>query len=441
MVFGYTPLDPLVVLLGTLLAVWYLSQNPLKLLGFMPVALSLWFFVPLVTNLTLWQTVPLLLTARIFLKGIYLPKSARPVILILLVCLVVSSFYALAFGADAIRASIRIVFYSGVFATFVFAYEMGRKPEAYEVFLKGFVVLGAIYAVYGVYQIFAFYTGLPLRGIVYSASGGSIMAFEGGLLRINSFANEPKRLGYVLFLSAVACFFLAQIRRESLARKLKLLGVGIFGVSILTFAGSYFLAIALFVVGALLMYPSRAVVYCFCVLVVAATISILIPELGVLEAIQHGYEERAAEVEVGLDGAVVYRQEFYAWDYLASNPLFSFTGVGIGQYFSELNKAYGVGVGFNEFGGLVPLNSNFLEMLFDLGAVAATLFYGGLVVLIFRLRKSRETFFCLSLLFLLVQSLTILNLLFIALFAGVAMGRLSLKKSAALEKPALLAAK
>jgi hypothetical protein len=40
MVFGYTPLDPLVVLWGTLLAIWYLQKAPVKLIGFMPTALS-----------------------------------------------------------------------------------------------------------------------------------------------------------------------------------------------------------------------------------------------------------------------------------------------------------------------------------------------------------------------------------------------------------------
>jgi hypothetical protein len=48
------------------------------------------------------------------------------------------------------------------------------------------------------------------------------------------------------------------------------------------------------------------------------------------------------------------------------------------------------------------------------------------------LRRAGETFFCLSLLFLVVQSLTILNLLFIVFFAGVAMGRLVLHRKVAL---------
>jgi hypothetical protein len=108
MVFGYTPLDPLVVLWGTLLAIWYLQKAPVKLIGFMPTALSLWFFVPVVTNLTLWQTVPLLLTGRILLKGGWrLPRSIQPMIFILMMIFAISAGFALVAGADGTRAIIR----------------------------------------------------------------------------------------------------------------------------------------------------------------------------------------------------------------------------------------------------------------------------------------------------------------------------------------------
>lgn len=428
MVFGYTPLDPLVVLLGTVITIWYLSRNAVKLLGFMPTALSLWFFVPLVTNLTLWQVVPLLLAGRLLIKGIFLPRFAWLVVMALVFCFISSTVYAFISGTDVTRALIRVIYYTGVLATLFFTYEMGRRPEAYEILLKGFVVVGLVYAAYGAYQFLAFYTGLPVRGIVYSATSGGVMAFEAGLLRINSFANEPKRLGYVLFISALACIFLARMRPARRARQLRLAAIGVFGVSLLTFAGSYYFTIAIFIGCVFFLYPSRVSGYIFCALALVGGILLMIPDLGVLEVIQHGYERRAAEVEIGLDGNVVYRQEFYAWDYLANNPLSFLTGTGVGQYFSVLNKTYGQGVGYNELGGLMPLNSNFLEMVFDFGVIAATLFYVSLVVLIFKLRRAGEMFFCVSLLFLLVQSLTILNLLFIVFLSGAAMGRLSLKQ-------------
>ena len=120
MVFGYTPIDPLVVLLGTVITIWYLSRNAVKLLGFMPIALSLWFFVPLVTNLTLWQVVPLLLTGRLLLKGVFLPRFAWLVVMFLVFCFLSSTAYAFISGTDITRALIRVVYYSGVLATLFF---------------------------------------------------------------------------------------------------------------------------------------------------------------------------------------------------------------------------------------------------------------------------------------------------------------------------------
>lgn len=426
MLYGYTLLDPLVVLCGTFLTIYYLQRNTLRLIGYLPAAFSLWFFVPTITNLTLWQVVPLLLIVRFFLKGqIHIPYRVQSVFIILSVILSLSLIFALIAGDDAIRAIIRFIYYLGAFAIFSFAYEMGRKPEAYNVLLKGLVIVGFIYSIYGVYQIIAYYSGLPLRGIVYTASGESVMAFEGGLLRINSLANEPKRLGYVLFLSAIACFFLARASQGFRQARLRFSAVFIFAVSTLTFAGSYYLAILLFLAIVILVYPSKATVFSFIFLLVITFIFIAFPHISIVETIKHGFDRRMNEIEVGLDGVIVYRQEIFAWDYLDKNPLAYLTGVGIGQYYSVLNSAYGPGAGFNENGALMPLNSNFLEMVFDLGIFFTIIIYGGLSMLIVKLRYANENFFCVSIIFLVAQSFSILNLLFLVLFAGAAMGRLS----------------
>lgn len=429
MIFGYTPLDPLVVLIGTVVALHYLQKKPIRLIGFLPAALSLWFFFPTITNLTLWQTVPILLTGRQFLRGNnYFPHSAKPVLGFLLLTFAGSVFYALMIGSDGTRTAIRIVYYLGVIALFLFAYEMGRKPECYEMLLKGLVAIGLIYALYGVYQIFAYYANLPLRGIVYDASSPGFMAKEGGIPRINSLTNEPKRLGYVLFLSGLACFFLARMRPARRARQLCWAGYGISAVSTMTFAGSYFLAVALFATAALLIYPSRVTKYFLGAGALLFVAMIAFPDLAFFESIQIGYERRVYEIEVGLDGTKVYRQEFFARDYLRNNPFSGFIGVGLGQYFSVLNREYGAGVGYTYNGSLAPMNSNFLEMVFDFGGVTALVLYASLFLLILLLRRAGETFLCLSLLFLVLQSFTILVLLFVALFAGVGLGRLQRRK-------------
>jgi len=426
MVFGYTPFDPLVVFGGTFYTGWLLKKNAVRLIGFLPMALSLYFFIPLTTYLTLWQTVPLILTARAFLKGNFkAPSRSKLFLTLLIVAFIGSTLYAVIGGADHTRALIRAVYYLGVLTTFSFCYEMGQRDDAYHIFLKGLAAVGLVYSIYGLYQIVATPIGLPVRGILRGTYGAD-MAYEYGFVRINSLANEPKRLGYVLFVSALACFFLAS-REVKSARKWKVSGGFIFLISLFTFAGSYFLSLALFTMLSILIYPTRLTKYFLVAAVALVTLSYMLPSLGLIEAVQYGYERRLNEVETGLDGDVVYRQEFFAWDYLKQHPLYAISGVGIGQYFSVLSKEYGPGVGYNEYGGLLPLNSELLTLILDLSGVVAIMFYCAIAVLIWKLRRAGERFLCLSLLFLVVQSLTILTLQFMVMFAGISLAKLSVR--------------
>lgn len=426
MIFGYTPFDPLVVLIGTAMALWFLSKRPMRLVPYLPTALSLYFFIPTVTLLTLWQTVPMLLTARLVVLGkLHLPGRARTVIAVCGLAFAASSAYAVTAGDDSARAVIRIVYYLGILALFSFSYEMGRRPEAHELLLKGFVVIGIVYTAYGLYQIVAIETGLPVRGILRGTSGAD-MAYEYGLVRINSLANEPKRLGYVMFMSAMACLFFVRSRPRH-ARRMKVAAISILALSLFTFAGSYFLAIAIFAGAALFLYPTRIAKYAALLLALGAAATGFFPELGVFDTLQHGYERRLEEVEIGVDGERVYRQEFFAWEYIKTNPISALFGVGMGQYFTELYQAYGPGVGINRYGTLIPMNSTFLETLLDLGGPVAILLYVSLAWLIWRLRQAGEAFLSLGLLFLTVQSLTILTLQFIVVIAGLGLARLHAK--------------
>lgn len=424
MIFGYTPYDPLVVLLGTVMALRFLIKRPVRLVPYLPTALSLYFFIPTVTLLTLWQTVPMLLTARLLvLQRLRLPAgSGAAVIAVCSLAIIGSAAYAVTFGDDITRALIRVVYYLGILALFSFCYEMGRRPEAYELLLKGFVIIGIVYALYGLYQIIAMKTGLPVRGILRGTHAAD-MAYEYGLVRINSLANEPKRLGYVMFLSVLACIFLAQIHPKK-ATRLRGVAIFILAMSLFTFSGSYFFAIAIFVGVALVLYPTRITGYAALLLALGAPTMGFFSESGFLDALQYGYERRLEEVEIGLDGTRVYRQEFYAWDYLEIHPITAVLGVGMGQYFIELYQAYGPGVGIDGLGNLVPMNSTFLETVYDLGGLVAILLYFSLALLIWRLRQAGETFLCLGLLFLTVQSLTVLTLQFIVVFAGMGLSRL-----------------
>lgn len=427
MLFGYTPFDPLVVLGSTAYTVYLLSRNPVRLIGWMPAALSFYFFMPFITLLTLWQVVLLILTGRAFFQlRLRAAPFAQPVFLVVFLAFVMSSIYGVFVGLDGTRAAIRILYYLGLFALMSFAYEMGRRPDCLQVLLKGLALTGVVLAVYGLYQIVAIQVGLPVRGIVRGTQGAQ-MAFENGILRINSFASEPKRLGYILFLGALACVFWARLQPQH-GRRLWLAALGIFAMSLFTFAASYFAAVFLFVCAAVLLYPSRATIYFFGLLVMGAMAMVVFPDLGIYESLEHGYERRLEEVETGLDGQRVYRQEFFAQDYLARHPLAAIFGVGLGQYFVTLYQEYGVGVGFNGYGGLVPMNSTFLELVLDLGGAVAVLFYLAIAALIWQLRRAGEHFLCLALLFVTVQSLTILTVPFMVFFGGLGTARLVVRR-------------
>lgn len=427
MIFGYTPFDPLVVLAGALLAIHFLVKNPMRLMAWLPVAMSLYFFIPTITFLTLWQVVPLLLLARVLLTGrVFVPVSAQPIFAMFVIAFLVSFSFVLISDGDIGRAVIRALNYSGMFALFSFSYEMGRKPETHHLFLKGMVIVGVVYAGYGVYQIFAMTVGLPFRGIVRGTQTVQ-MASEMGIPRINSLASEPKRLGYVLFLSGLACFALGRMEQEK-QRKLNLAGIAVVAVSLFTLSGSYFFSIVVFLIVTAILYPVRYAkfVLLICLVVVAALV--FAGDSGLIEAISAGNQRRLAEIEVGLDGEVVYRQEFYATDFLSNHPKSTLFGVGVGQYFTALSDTYGEGVGYSNKGSIIPLNSNFLELVLDFGGIIAVLFYGTIGLVVWRLHVAGEHFYCLGLLFLSIQSFSLLTLGFLTLFLGIGAGRLTLHR-------------
>lgn len=423
MIFGYTLLDPVVVLVFAAMALYLLARAPVRLLPWLPTALTAYFFIPVVTLLSVGQVVSLILTARMFIRGrIAAAPRFMPVLVLMLVCFLISAAIGFLSGEDLTRTLLRASYYLGLLAVFAFSFEMLRKQGAYEVFVKGLAYLGIALAIYGLYQVLAVFAGLPLRGIVRGLYGAQI-AFEGGLLRINSFASEPKRLGYVMFVCALACFEWARLN-PSIRGKYTRWGYLVLATSALTFAGSYFIALVFFLLFMVVLFPSRATKLVFAGLAGLLILS-AVPETRLAEIAQDAYERRAQEVEVGLDGTKVYRQEFYAEDFLANNPQAILFGVGLGQYYSVLNREYGPGVGYGEDGeSLVPLNSAVLETLFDLSGIFALLMYSALAWLIWRLRRMGEKFLCLALLFVVLQSFTIQSLAFVAMLAGAASARL-----------------
>jgi hypothetical protein len=91
----------------------------------------------------------------------------------------------------------------------------GRVDEALTAFIRG----GAVAAAFGVYQLVAFYTGLP-QVVPYEAQSG-------GLGRISSFSYEAGYFGYFLILVIAALFARSALRREAVNRKHLLMFLGV----------------------------------------------------------------------------------------------------------------------------------------------------------------------------------------------------------------------
>jgi len=389
--------------------------------------LTLYFFIPLFTLVTMWQTVPLLLAARATFKTKFrIGGLAKAIYVILIFSVTYSSIYAFAFGTEPSRAVIRVLFYAGMLGLISFGFEMGARADSYAILLKGLAVLGALLAAYGIYQITASYLGLPFRGIL---RGGFRVAtaFEAGLPRINSLASEPKRLGYVLLISSISCYYLAKADFRRL-KYLIVLGVAILGSSVFTFSGSYFAATALSAGALILIYGRNSLGFVFGVAVFVFGIAIAFQETSISEALFMGFDRRADELEVGLDGKFVYRQEFFAWDYLVRFPHVLLYGVGMGQYNSVFSDFYGFRAGVDQYGNIIPLNSNALELVFDFGLLTTIGIYFVIALLVHKLRRAGEDFFCVVLVILTMQSFTILTMHFIALFVGLGGGRLWLSR-------------
>ncbi|MDP2738101.1 MAG: hypothetical protein Q8O82_05145 [Pseudorhodobacter sp.] len=429
MLYGYSFLDPLVVISGSLLAIRLIATNPIRLVGFLPAALSLYFFIPTVTLLTLWQIVPMMLIARAFLQGrIAFPASLKPIFALFAFALLISAGYGYFAGNDANRSLLRLVYYLGIMGLMAFGYEMGRRPESYDALVRGFAVIASVYAVYGVYQIIALHFGLPFRGIVYGKDGVGFPVIQ-GLPRINALANEPKRLGFVLFVGALAFFELAGSGSAHRRKQRIFYGVMTLLVSVLTLSTSYFVAVAMLAVGALVLYPDRAVrilPLIVLVLVVALPIG---AQFGLLDIVVQIAESRTSEFTLGTDASIVYRQEFFGQEYIVEHPWRFFGGVGLGQYFSVLFSEFGPGVGYTEAGGLAPFNSVFLEIIYDLGGVLAIMFYALMGTLVLKLKRTGMDFLALTLLFLMLQSISIQTLQFMALVGGIGLGRNTIRRS------------
>ena len=437
MALGHGLLDYVVV---TLVAFWTLRlllKRPERMLIWLPLFLTIDFFIPMGTQLTPSRFVPFMLGAWLLHRG-WLAPPPRYAAIVLSATIVILVSFSFSFVIDdaGTRPFFRLLHYLSLILVFLFVVRVSDKKLFIEYAVWGLFLAGLIHGAYAFYQQFADIVGLPYRGIVYSASGTSVAVHAGSGLRVNGLADEPKRLGYILFSATIiaAYFFLRKDRQDILAplgslskifrSSLVLLTTGLLLsiASLMTYSGSFFAAVALTGFILVLSFSARtwALMGAGAIFLLAG--SFMAPDITdrYVGAIQELADSRINEFEVGLDGKKIYRQEFFAQDLVENNPMSLVWGVGLGRYNIVLYEKYGTGAGFGELGGIAPLNSQFFEIGFDIGLPGLVILFLGVSFLSIRIGRNSPLNFALStvLIFLTLQSLFIDNKFYVAFVAA-----------------------
>tara|TARA_B100001057_G_scaffold121936_1_gene120782 strand:- start:431 stop:1528 length:1098 start_codon:yes stop_codon:yes gene_type:complete len=307
--------------------------------------------------------------------------------LVFFIVLLISAFvgtYTTAYFRDLLsspqlntRLFVQIVSYFNVLLIFLIVRRECIVLGNADKLLKSFVWTTTILTIYGFYQYFANQLGLPFRGIVYSEGGvgtASVKTIDDIMFRVNSFANEPKRLTYFMVIGILILLKFKSYYFSYLGRPFTwLLIIGHIVILWWTYSTSIYFSVAVFLLGLLIYsifinYNPR--------LLGTLIFSMLIGGVGYL------YQEQEVEelYEVRVVDQLEYeevRQEYYGWDYMVKYPGHFVTGLGPGMYNFALALEFpGLG-GLSSNGRILkPYNSALLVYLFDFGIV-------GFIVMLF----------------------------------------------------------
>jgi len=428
MASGFGMIDYFVVLLSLALTAYFMATKPERLLLLLPTFLTIDFFIPFGSQLTPGRLVPLMIVAWVLVNygALRTRKYSRWIGAAVFVILA-SFFYALIAGDAGLRSVLRALNYVNLVLIFLFVYHTAEDKRTFALAVWGLAIAGMLHGGYAVYQLIAHKIGLPFRGIVYNEFGSGVVSELAGAFRINGLADEPKRLGYILFAAALAAAWLLTLRKTTLRQRriLHVTAWGCLGVSLLTYSTSYYTAVTIWM--ALYFLISA---WARKLAVLAAGALLVVP--SALTTASNWFADtalsRSEEVAQGLDARFVYRQEFYAQALLEDNPVAALTGVGLGRYNKVIEEEYGVGAGLSLEGFIKPLNSQVLEVVLDLGLPGLLLLYGAAAALIWRLgrRGSQRLLVGGIVSFLAIQSVLIGNLPYLVFSMGMAAALLGL---------------
>tara|TARA_B100000809_G_scaffold201247_1_gene201797 strand:- start:2095 stop:3438 length:1344 start_codon:yes stop_codon:yes gene_type:complete len=404
-------------------AFWAGQTKPHRILYILPACLSCFFFIPVGSNLTADKLVP-----TVFIISVVLSKgssyfalqnknsnnwSGKMWLLIafsIVIGLIYTDFYVQHVKSPlfSTRMLIQVISYINFMLIFIILRKECSKLNGKNILLKSFIITTSILCLYGLYQHFAHQFGWPYRGIVYSANKTGFGGFSNSkdfIFRVNSLANEPKRLTYFL---VIGLLILLKYKKDVLTKinfiiyyfLILLHGIVLW----LTYATSIYIILTIFI--AFLM------IYTFFIKfnkILFRQLSI-ITLLGLATFIyQKKYIKTLYEVRVGkqIDDEEI-RAEVKGQEFILNYPEMFILGLGPGNYNFALSKEYPEEAGLSEQGRiLIPFNSALMTYLFDFGLLGLLIIVIPLTQIVFNNKIASRNEFSIFVFFLYCTTLTL----------------------------------
>ncbi|MFT3748927.1 MAG: hypothetical protein QM768_11445 [Agriterribacter sp.] len=380
---GYGIYDYVVVVGFIIATLFVANKNPHYIIYLLPAAGSFWFFIDFLTMITPIKIVPAVFILATLNKGRgYLRFKndmwAQGMLILFCIYCIVGLAYTLGFqGFESYSPYKRVViqfmtYLNQLLIYFILKVEIKTSKDLY-VFFKVFIITTTFLCLYGFYQYIAFELGLPFRGIVYTADQVSA-AYDSyyQFFRINSLANEPKRLGNILvmgILMLLAC-------KRGGNKWINILIIVHLACGVLTYSTTLFILLGILVPCLLILSFIDKELKLFKSVIFGAFL-ISIPLLLI-------FRERIFTIyNVRVVGQIQYAQhehsyylDKYAFDYFKENWQGMLIGYGLGNYNFILEKH--IGAGLNSF-GLEIMNSGVLNLVYDFGYIGTIIFLWPLI--------------------------------------------------------------
>lgn len=382
---GHGIIDYLVVSFFIVYAIWAGYTKPIRILNIFPACLSFFFFIEIGPRLTPEKLVPAVFIITVALsRGLkyFEFDSSRSnywtnkVALLLLVAFLVGLYFTnyfstlLSTGFIKTRIYIQVVGYLNYILILIIARKECSKEGGSQRLIKAFLVTSTLLCVYGIYQSLAHEFGWAYRGIVYSANKTGIGSFNNVddlIFRVNSLANEPKRLTYFLVIGII---ILLKYMRRIIKKAGPLVYYTILIIHLvtlwLTYSTSIYISLLIFIL-ILIFYGLTFKNNNHLMRIV--TLVLIFGSIGFVY--QKTYIEKlyAVRVEQQLEKEEI-RAEIKGQEYMAKYLSRFIIGIGPGMYNFALAVEYPNQAGLSPDGKfLIPFNSGLITYLFDFGVI------------------------------------------------------------------------